>query len=103
MLLGWSVVKGLLKLWPCTLVFCFAFWYGLQLLVSCCGFGLWFCSYCLVVRLVAVVVGWWLVAYLYWVWGGLIQLCQLCCFVVWLVCWGCYACILVFGLVVIRW
>jgi len=29
------------------------------LLVSCCGFGLWFCSYCLVVRLVAVVVGWW--------------------------------------------
>ena len=29
------------------------------MLFSCCVFGLWFCSYCLVVRLFAVVVGWW--------------------------------------------
>jgi len=60
------------------------------MLFSCCGFGLWFCSYCLVVRLVAVVVGWWACCLSVLSLKGIVLVGLLFyCFVVWWDWWGC--------------
>jgi len=49
------------------------------------GFGLWFCSYCLLVGIVSPLVGWWVLFALYCFVGGVFRL------------FGWLVCVLLFG------